>query len=118
MPRIYPDVELPEIELHRSTGEWSALYVNGNLAVVGDHYLCDEMIHKMFGVKVVDEDAFMRGQDNKADEVAKTLDEVREYTDARDRRASEAERLRAQAKDLIDKAKELENTPISPGTSW
>jgi hypothetical protein len=99
-----PDV--PEMELHRGSEDWSALYVSGTLDRVGSHYLADERIQELAGVRLVVSDDFLRGGNERKD-VARTLDEVREYREAREAREAHAARLEQQAQDLLARAKEL-----------
>lgn len=93
------------IEFHNE-GEWTAVYLNGNLVRVGDSYLADEWLQTRYGVVTVDDDAFMQGQ-SQASGVAKTLDEVRAYATARQERLDRAAELRAEAKRLEDEANSL-----------
>lgn len=86
--------------------EWSALYVDGKLDEVGDSYLIDDRIAELYGVETYSSDAFMRGG-NTREGVAKTLDELREWEQNRDARQQEADRLRAEAEDLLARAKAL-----------
>jgi hypothetical protein len=58
--------------------DWSALYVNGKLTLVGDHYLIDEKIRQIFNVETIQSDSFMRGGDYASD-VAPTIDDIRAY---------------------------------------
>lgn len=96
-----------EVVRHRGDKEWSALYVDGKLAVVGDHYHADEKIAELLGVIEVQSDDFLRGGTHYED-VANTLEELGAYRAERLRRESEAESLRAQARALIEQAKALE----------
>jgi hypothetical protein len=64
----------PHMEVHEEE-EWSALYVDGRLALVGGGYLADERVRELVGVVTIQDDAFMRGQ-KRADGVAQTLEEV------------------------------------------
>lgn len=63
--------------------EWSALYVNGKLECVGDHYLADERLRAIMGVKEFDDNSFMRGG-NHREQVAQTVEELEAYQDERD----------------------------------
>jgi hypothetical protein len=99
------------MELVRYTGphEWSALYVDGALDVVGDHYLIEERIEVLCGVTVRDSDDFMCGGDDRAS-VAHSLAEIESYVQTRDRREEDAEaaaELRRQAAELLRQADEL-----------
>lgn len=94
-----------ELEIHQAE-EWAALYVDGKLDRVGDAYLADERALELCGVKVVQDNAFMRGQ-NQRSGVAQTLTEVEEYADDRARRLTEAADLERQATELQARAVEL-----------
>ena len=93
------------MEIHYAE-EWAALYVDGKLKTVGDSYLAEEMALNLLGVKIVQDDAYMRGQ-NQRDGVAKTLDEVHEYRVKRDAALARAAELRAQAAELEAQAAAL-----------
>jgi hypothetical protein len=86
--------------------EWSALYIDGKLSVVGDSYLSDEKIAELLGVEERDDDAFMQGGKNYSD-VANTLAEVEAYAASRDAKLREAAALRARAEELEAEAKLL-----------
>ena len=81
------DVKESNIEIHEDE-DWAAVYVDGNLVRVGDAYLADEWLRTYFGVKTVQDDAFMRGQTSR-EGVAKTLDEVLDYARSRQKRPLE-----------------------------
>jgi hypothetical protein len=101
-------VTQPRLEIHHAPNcEWSALYVDGQLEQVGDTYLVEEQAWDMLGVTIVDDNAFLRGQASR-DGVARTLDEVAEYRAKRDEALDEATRLRAEAKQLMARADELD----------
>jgi hypothetical protein len=85
----------PHMEVHEEE-EWSALYVDGRLALVGGGYLADERVRELVGVVTIQDDAFMRGQ-KRADGVAQTLEEVEAYRTERERRRERAAELRAEA---------------------
>lgn len=94
------------MEIHHAD-EWSALYVDGTLAEVGDTYWVEEKAFAMLGVAEVSEDSFLRGQGQK-DGVAKTLEEVAEYRRSREERLQEAANLREAAASLLAQASEME----------
>lgn len=96
------------IEFH-AAGEWTAVYVDGKLERVGDHYLADERLRARVGVVEVDDDAFMQGGDQR-DAVAQTLEEVARYARARANRLERAATLRERAQQMIDEAAGLEKT--------
>lgn len=89
-------------------GEWSALYVDGRLDCVGDHYVVDERISELLGVVTEYADAFMQGG-NTYDDVAPTLEEAYAYMQKQIRRSDEAETLRTQAEELLRAAREMED---------
>lgn len=64
--------------VYEGSDEWSALYVDGTLDRVGDHYLIDERLRALFGVTEVTSDAFLRGGTHRED-VAPTLDAIKDY---------------------------------------
>jgi hypothetical protein len=79
--------------VYEGSEDWSALYVNGKLALVSDHYLIDEKIRQIFNVETIQSDSFMRGGDYASD-VAPTIDDIRSYetihkAQVRDARISE-----------------------------
>jgi len=94
------------IEIHEAE-EWSAVYLDGKLVQVGDSYLADEWLRTRFGVKTVQDEAFMRGQTSR-EGVAKTLDEVTDYARSRQERLDRAVALRAEAQRLEDEARAIE----------
>jgi len=109
--RKYDKIE--SVELHVGSGEWSALYVNGELDTVGDHHLSHERIAELYGVTVVQSDDFLRGGDgiarsNGSPPPAQTLEQVHDYARERVDRETRAKRLRGQAADLIKEAIDLE----------
>lgn len=96
-----------QIEIHYAD-EWAALYVDGKLhSDPGDAYRVEEEAFALVGIRQVQDDAFMRGQDRR-EGVARTLDEVNEYRWQRDNRRSEAKRLRDEAARLTAEAALLE----------
>jgi hypothetical protein len=105
MPNVELEQRMPKVEVHEE-GEWSALYIDGKLDRVGDHYLADERIREIFAVEVVHDDAFMRGQ-NTRDGVAKTLDEVHAYVKERAERIHAAADKVRQAELLLAEARAL-----------
>lgn len=108
-----PDVG-DRLQIHYDTedtggsGEWAALYVDGKLETVGDSHNAEEQAMALAGIVTVHDSAFMRGQKYR-EGVAKTLEEVTEFRDKRDRVLAEAARLRLQAAELEALAKELES---------
>jgi alpha-D-ribose 1-methylphosphonate 5-triphosphate synthase subunit PhnG len=96
-----------ELEIHYAD-EWAALYVDGRLKSVGDTYVAEEQALTMCGVKLVHDDAFMRGQDRR-EGVAPTLADAAIYRDEREQRRAKAAEMREQAKRMLDDAAELES---------
>ena len=95
------------VELHGPSGEWSALYVDGKLAQVGDTYVCEESLHTLLGITEVEGSDFMRGQNGRSG-VAQTPQEVTAYSEEREAREHDAAQLRAQAQELLARASALE----------
>lgn len=88
---------------YRGGDEWSALYVDGKLDRVGDHYWVEERIFELLGVEERYDDDFMRGQDHR-EGVAQTLEEIEEYTVAQEALQEEADELINQANELRARA--------------
>lgn len=102
MPRL---TNLPSL-VRYSWDEWSALYVNGELAVVGDHYHSDEYLARMLGVDERDTGDFL-DETGTYKGVAQTLAEAEARQEARLTREAEAERLMEEAKRLTELAESL-----------
>lgn len=96
-----------EVVVYQGSDEWSALYVGGTLDMVGSHYLIDERIRSLFDIETISSNDFMRGGNQRKD-VARTLDELRMYTQQREHNERAAAEMLAQAQELIDQAKELD----------
>lgn len=97
--------------LIRYTGpnDWSALYVDGDLEIVGDHTQVDERIAEICNVEVRIGDDFLMGGSNR-DRAAQTLEELETYQNRVSERAIKlASDLREKAANLIREAEELEN---------
>ena len=98
------------MELVRYVGavDWSALYVDGALDIVGDHYLIDERISQLFKVDERHSNDFLRGGNNAAD-VPHSLEEVEVWTAEQEKASTqtEADTLRALAAELLRKADSL-----------
>jgi hypothetical protein len=92
--------------VYEGSQEWSALYVDGRLDRVGDHYLIDERIRELMSVTTVRSDDFLRGGFQRED-VAPTLEGVVQYTKAKEDRMAEAAQLRAEAAELLAEAEKL-----------
>lgn len=67
-----------ELVRYGGTEDWSALYIDGELDIVGDHYLIDERISELAGVTRRDSDSFMRDGEDRSS-VAQTLEEIQEF---------------------------------------
>lgn len=104
------------MKLVRYTGsdDWSALYIDGRLDTVGDHYLIDERIAEISQVEVRDSDNFLMGGNSK-NATASTLDDI-EYYEVRqkERAVRQVSDLRQTAADLLRQAEELENAYLQP----
>lgn len=95
--------EPDQLVILRGSGEWSALYVNGVLDRVGDHYVTEERVYELTGVTVEQTEDFMRGGDKRAD-VAPTLVDVDAYRVKREETERRAAALRDQAQALLEEA--------------
>ena len=96
---------MPSYELHHSGGDWSAVYKDGKLVSgPGDTYLRIEYLLSEFGVKEVDDDAFILAGNGQA---AQTLDKVEEYMRERDRELDEADEMHRRAAAMIEQAAEM-----------
>jgi len=82
---------------YSGSNDWSALYIDGELDRVGDHYLIDERISALTGVVEVSSDAFLLGG-NYADGTARTLDEITEYVDAEAEKSQRSKAVEEAAK--------------------
>lgn len=87
--------------------EWSALYVDGVLDRVGDHYLVDDRIAELAGVEIRYSDDFMCGGDQRRD-VAPVLSDAEAWSEQRATFLRTADEHRRQAADLIKAAEGLE----------
>jgi len=99
---------MADIEFHESD-EWTAVYLDGKLIRVGDHYLADEWLREYVGVKTVQDDAFFRGGRDRA-HVAPTLADLYAYVEARQARLDRAAALREEAERLESEADALEQS--------
>lgn len=97
-----------KLEIHYSDG-WAALYIDGKLDgdSVGDSYVAEERAFDLLGVKQVHDNAFMRGQNQRAG-VAPTLADVEAYRQEREARIAEAAEKRKTAERLLAEAAALE----------
>lgn len=92
--------------VYQGDNEWSALYVDGKLHKVGDHYLVDEAIRSLLEIKTIYSNDFMRGGSS-ASGVAQTLDEAESYGVEREEDERVLDSLEQQAKELSQRIKEL-----------
>lgn len=92
--------ELPAMVVHEGSDDWSALYVDGRLETVGDHYLIDERIRHLCQVETIQSDDFLRGGKTYAD-VAQTLGDIQQWQRDRAQTAQDAERRRM-AEEAVD----------------
>lgn len=90
-------------------GTWAALYVDGKLDKVGDSSGVEERVMELAEVVVEHDNAFLRGGDGRAS-VASTVDAITEYREARDEQRQKVAELREQARDLANRANEIERT--------
>lgn len=98
---------MPSYEIHRDD-EWEALYVDGKLDTgPTESYLIWERLTALLGIDVIDDNAFMRGGNQRSD-AAQTLDEVHAYAEARDARLAAAAARRAEAQRLSAEADAIE----------
>ena len=94
--------------VYESSSDWSGLYEDGQLILVGDHYLIDEKLRSIFQVETVQSDDFFLGKANpKYNEVASSLEEVQAYARRRESNEATAEELRQQAQELLAQAAAL-----------
>lgn len=99
---------MPDVKLYHGDNEWSALYIDGKLDRVGDHYLNEERIHAIFGVEdIYDEEEFWMRGDYTGSNVAESIEEIEEYKSRCLTAEARAAALRAQADELIRQAKEI-----------
>lgn len=90
--------------------DWSALYQDGKLIVVGDQYLSDDYLAEFLKVDERHSDSYFLGQRHDYDSVAKTLVEVEEYEKNQSVDNTQAViELREQAAELLKQAEALEN---------
>lgn len=85
---------------YQGNGDWSALYVDGKLVRVGDHYLIDEKISELLGVTVEYSDDFLQGQTLKSG-IAQTLEDAQSYETIRLQKEREIHLLEEQREELL-----------------
>lgn len=93
-----------EIEFWQ-VGEWTMVYLNGELVKSGDHYLADEWLQERVGVVVIDDETSASVPDGH--NPVRTLAEARVNRDAHQERMRQAEEMRARAVALLAEADEL-----------
>ena len=74
-----------------SEDEWSALYKNGKLAIVGDHYYANEYMLQYLKVDCREGDDFFLGGEPDYASVAENLADVEEYTKSIEQRGEESD---------------------------
>lgn len=85
---------------YQGNGDWSALYVDGKLVQVGDHYLIDEKISELLGVTVEYSDDFLQGQTLESG-IAQTLEDAQSYETIRLQKEREIHLLEEQREELL-----------------
>lgn len=98
--------EKKDIKLYEGSEDWSALYVDGKLEVIGDHYWVQEKLIQILSVEVYSSDDFLRGG-NSRKEAAQTLEELEAFQALRAQAERDADALEFQARQLEDQAKAL-----------
>jgi hypothetical protein len=86
------------------SGEWSGLYIDGNLDVYGDNYHVDERISELLGVKDIYERDFLLGTNRTP---ARTVDQIDAFFSKKDKESNLADQLEQIAERLLVKAKDL-----------
>lgn len=100
---------MPNLLIMRSQWDWSALYENGHLDLIGDHSVVDEIAMEKAGIEVETSDDFLLGQKERSG-AAQTLEEIKVYRANKEERLRKASYLRIQAKNFLRHAEELEQT--------
>jgi len=96
-----------KLTMYQGSEDWSALYVDGKLNYVGDHYNVEERIHELVGVEIIQSDGFLLGG-NYREDAAKTVEEVEAFDRAAEEVAESASNLREEAARLLALANQLE----------
>lgn len=94
-----------EIEFWQA-GEWTMVYLNGELVCHGDHYHADEWLQQRAGVKVIEDGGNFSVPDGhhpvqKLADVYAAMDEAAERT-------CRAEEIRRQAAEMLAEAERIE----------
>lgn len=104
------DIRMTSYVVYQGDQEWSALYVDGKLDKVGDHYLIDERIRALFGVSTICSNSFLLGGNYYVDVAQHQADiyyydlERASVQRAADALFEEAARLHAEAEALLTKS--------------
>lgn len=93
------------MKLVRYTGDadYSALYVDGVLDTFDTHSVVDRRIAELVDVETYNSNYFLLGGDSK-DDVANTIAEIEQYTEAKHELEREAAELRRRADELMARA--------------
>ena len=97
----------PKLEIYSGSGEWSALYIDGKLDVVGDAYLAEEKAMLLCGVEFHQDSPDWIGPKGDKESVAQTTDEIQARKTDRLAREREAEDLEREANALLQQAQRL-----------
>lgn len=87
-------------------GEWTMVYLNGELETYGEHYHADEWLQGRCGVVVIEDQDSCSVPDGHSP--LHLLAEAEANMELRQERKAEAARLRKQAETLRERARELE----------
>jgi hypothetical protein len=110
------DAGTHQLDVLVAGGEWSALYIDGNLAEYGDHYIVKEAIYAIVGVDEESDDSWYRevtftvGEGRTArkrykTEVAQTLEQRDAWKSEREVAAEKIAALKAEAAELESRYK-------------
>lgn len=94
-------------------GEWTMVYLNGQLVTHGDHYLADEWLQEYVSVTVVQDDdggKFAMVDDHTPH---RRLADAAAAREAAEDRKARAEKLRAQAREMLAEAERVETGATS-----
>lgn len=113
--------------LYEGSEDWSALYEDGKLIEVGDHYWVQEKLLQLLGIEVVQSDDFIRGGSARED-VAPSLVAIEDWladanveeaeatlAAARDAASTAADRLK-EAEEQVERARSLKSMQDRYGT--
>lgn len=96
--------------LYTGDAEWDALYIDGQLDLLGDRHHLRSRFIELLGVEVRDSDAYFLGREPKYDNAAETLSEVEAHEGRPGSEPAQADLLRAQANELLAQADQLDRT--------